>query len=185
MPKKKSKLQPPPNYPQSIQEGYDLIVKALLSDDKELVNKAWKFIQEAPGDWVWVRTKLIVDCYESADAYGKEEFCQMNMNEHIENGTALALAEIFADEETGIEYQEYLMYDGTIYRIPIVTPEMSKQTFDTALNKKFVGDFIKTHSADDVRYTLLDSQEKVSAYNAREYYEKYVYAKRSKKKDNC
>lgn len=69
------------------------------------------------------------------------------------------------NEATGIEYQEYQMSDATIYRIPLVTPGMDEYTFDKALNKMFVGDFIKTSSVDGTAYTLLDTQEKVDAYS--------------------
>lgn len=72
----------------------------------------------------------------------------MGMQDRIDEGSALALAVLFVDETTGIEYQEYLMGDGTIYRIPLVTPGMDKYAFDKALNKMFVGDFIKTSSVD-------------------------------------
>jgi hypothetical protein len=176
-----NKSQLPEDYPQSISEAYELITKALLSDDQKLVAKAWKFINEAQGDWVWVRAKLITSCYEAADAEGREEFCHLTLQEHIEKGRATPLAQLFVDESTGIQYQEFLMFDGTIYRIPITTPEMDKHVFQKALNKMFVGDFIKSHSVDGVEYTLLDTQEKVDAYNEGIYYEKYVFKRTIKK----
>lgn len=180
MSKQNNKL--PDNYPTSITEAYDLIVKALLSDDEELIAKTWKFINEAEGDWVWVRAKLITDCYEAADAQGREEFCLLALSEHVKNGRALPLAELFTDPNTNIDYLEYLMGDMTIYRVPIATPEMGKYEYQKALEKKFLGDFIETHSADEVTYTPLDTQEKIDAYNSGEYYEKFVYAKRRNKK---
>ncbi len=173
---------PPDNYPKSITEAYELVKQVLLSEDDQLINKMWKFLNEAKGDWVWVRAKLLVDCYETADALGREEFCLLALDEHIKNGTTLPLAELFVDPETEIEYLEYLMANGTIYRIPIVTSEMDKHTFQKALEKKFLGDFIETHSSDEVTYTPLDTQEKIEAYNKGEYYEKFVYGKRRKKK---
>lgn len=180
MSKQDNKL--PKNYPNSISEAYDLIVKALLSEDEKMVAKAWKFINEAEGDWVWVRAKLFTDCYESADAQGREEFCLLALNEHVKNSRALPLAEVFTDPETNIDYLEFLMGDLTIYRVPIATPEMDKYTYQKALEKKFLGDFIETHSSDEVTYTPLDTQEKIEAYNKGEYYEKFVYGKRRKKK---
>lgn len=171
----------PDGYPKSITEVYEMVKKAMLSDDKELIDKTWKFLCEAPGEWVWVKMKLITDCYQAADAEGKAEFCEMGMQDRIDEGSALALAMLFVDETTGIEYQEYLMGDGTIYRIPVVTTGMDKYAFDKALNKMFVGDFIKMHSASDVTYTLLDTQEKVDAYNEGIYDDKFVYKRESKK----
>lgn len=174
-----SKTQPEPskNYPNSISEAYELVKQVLLSDDEKLINKMWKFLKEAPGDWVWVRTKLMVDCYESADSAGREEFCQLALDEQIKRGSTLLLADIFVDPETEIEYLQYLMADGTIYRVPIATPDMDKYKFQKALEKKFLGDFIEMHSAEDVEYTLLDTSEKVEAYNTGTYFEKFVYGR--------
>jgi hypothetical protein len=172
----------PDNYPKSITEAYELVKQVLLSDDEQLINKMWKFLNEAKGDWVWVRTKLLVDCYETADALGREEFCLLALDEHIKKGTALPLASLFVDTETKIEYLEYLMADGTIYRVPIVTPEMDKYTFQKALEKKFLGDFLETSSVDGTSYTPLDTIEKVNAYNEGTYFEKFVYKRKLKKK---
>ncbi len=178
----KQNIKPPKNYPTSITEAYDLIVKALLSDDKELVSKTWKFINEAKGDWVWVRAKLITSCYEASDAQGREEFCLIALDEHVKNGRALPLAELFTDPETEVDYLEFLMSNLIIYRVPISTPEMDKYTYQKALEKKFIGDFIETHSATEITYTPLDTKEKIDAYNNGDYYEKFVYRKRRKKK---
>lgn len=177
----KQQLNPSKNYPNSISEAYELVTQVLLSDDEKLINKMWVFLKEAPGDWVWVRTKLMVDCYESADAAGREEFCQLALDEHIKRGSTLPLAEIFVDPETEIEYLEYLMADLTIYRVPMATPEMDKYTFQKALEKKFLDDFLEIHSSDGVEYTLLDTREKVKSYNNGTYYDKLVYGKKQKK----
>lgn len=169
------------NYPNSISEAYDLVVKALLSEDEKLISKTWKFLNEAPGDWVWVRAKLITDCYESADALGREEFCLLALDEHFENGMCLPLAELFVDPETDIEYLEYLMASGIIYRVPIARSDMGKYEFQKALEKKFVGDFLEMHSVEGVEYTLLDTKEKVDAYNDGTFFEKFVYGKKKSK----
>ena len=165
------------NYPQSISEAYELVTQVLLSDDKKLIDKMWKFLNKAEGDWVWVRAKLLTDCYESANAKGREEFCLIALETHIKKGAALPLAEIFVDDETQVEYLEYLMADGIIYRIPITIENMGKYEYQKALDKKFIGDFIKTHSVDGTEYTPLDTQEKVDSYNDGSFYEKYVYGK--------
>lgn len=170
----------PDNYPKSISEAYELVTQVMLSDDKKLIDKMWEFLNKAEGDWAWVRAKLLTDCYETADAKGREEFCLIALENHIKNNTALALAELFIDVETQIEYLQYLMSDGTIYRIPIATEKMDKYAYQAALDKKFVGDYIETWSVDGTVYTPLDTQEKVDAYNSGQYYEKYVY-KRNKK----
>jgi hypothetical protein len=178
--KTKKKTQPE-NYPQSISEAYELLKQVLLSDDKKLIDKMWKFLNEAEGDWAWVRVKLLTDCYGSADAKGKEEFCLIALDQHIKNGTAIPLAKLFVDEETQVEYLEYLMSDLIIYRVPISADDMDKYAFEKALEKKFIGDFIETRSVDGTTYTLLDTQEKVGAYNSGTFYEKYVYGKNLKK----
>ncbi len=171
----KAKYKKPTNYPKSIEGGFELIKRALLSDDKKLIDKAWKVLNEGKGDWVWVRAKLLTDCYGQADAKGREEFCHIGMERHVKEGNALPLAVLFVDKETRVEYQEFLMSDGTIYRIPIAISEMDKYVYQKALDKKFIGDFIETHSVDGIQYTLLDTQEKVVAYNNGTYYEKFKH----------
>lgn len=173
----KKQTTPPKDYPQSIEEAYKMVKKVMLSDDKELIEKMRAFLNNAEDDWVWVKMKLLTDCYESADAVGREEFSLISLNKHVKNGTALPLAELFVDPETEIEYLEYLMADGTIYRVPIATPEMDKYTYQKAGEKKFLGDFIERHSVDDTEYIPLDTMEKVDAYNDGTFFEKFVYGK--------
>ena len=178
----KKQNTPPKDYPQSIEEAYEMVKQVMLSGDKELIEKMRVFLNNAKDDWVWVKMKLLTDCYETADAVGREEFSLISLNEHVKNGTALPLAELFVDPETEIEYLEYLMADGTIYRVPIATPEMDKYTYQKAGEKKFLGDFIERHSVDDTEYIPLDTMEKVEAYNNGTFFEKFVYGKNRNKK---
>lgn len=89
----------------------------------------------------------------------------------IKSGTMRELKKQFVDTETGISYRQFKSKDGKITRVPVVTPEMNKHAYDTALNKHFLGDVIEFMASKDgtvqvVETYILDTQEKVDDYNA-------------------
>jgi len=143
-------------------------------------------MQKGKGDWIWARAGIIAKAYESADAKGKEKFCLMTMERHLKSGNAKLLKEEFVDADVNIKYRVYLFKNGLLHRIPFTTEGMNKITYQNALNKKFLGDFIERHTAGSDVVTLipLDTQEKVTAYNKGEYYEKYVYKRKPKQSLN-
>jgi len=143
-------------------------------------------MQKGKGDWIWARAGIIAKAYESADAKGKEKFCLMTMERHLKSGNAKLLKEEFVDADVNIKYRVYLFKNGLLHRIPFTTEGMNKITYQNALNKKFLGDFIERHTAGSDVVTLipLDTQEKVTAYNKGEYCEKYVYKRKPKQSLN-
>jgi len=125
----------------SYNDMYKMIQKAIISDDKELNKKAWELLMNKNGhsDFIWMRVQLICECWEASDAKGKENFLNLAMKDHIDNGLALELA-IHTDEE-GVQYRQYeFIYPNgqrTYYirRIPIATKGMDKYGYENLLSK--------------------------------------------------
>ncbi|MCL4384566.1 hypothetical protein M1116_03870 [Patescibacteria group bacterium] len=173
---------PPKDYPQTFDELYKLCTNVLINGNEEQVAKMWKTINRTDGIWNWIRVKIITDCYEQADAKGKEEFSLIAMEKHLKSGNAVQLKEEFVDSETGIRYRQYKFRGGRPYRIPIATEGMDKHAYHTAMNKKFIGDCIEQVSGGEDKVTIipLDNEEKVKAYNDGIFYEKYFWNKEGK-----
>lgn len=179
---KKPPQQLPAGAPQSFDDFYKMCKSVMIHGTKEQTDKLWKVMQKGKGDWVWARVGLIAEAYDGADAKGKEEFCLMAIERHLKSGNAKLLKEVFIDPETGIKHRQYKFTNGLLYRVPYATEGMDKSTYQTALNKKFVGDFIERHTSGSDTVTLipLDTPDKVQSYNKGEFYDKYVYKRKPK-----
>lgn len=165
----------PEGFPKSLGEMIDLCEQILLKGTEEQINTLWKNINRNDWEWPWIRVGLLVRCLKAADAKGLEEFHLIAINQHLKAGTAEELKETFTDPETNIEYRQYKLKDGYMYRVPIVTEGMGKVTFENAAEKKFLGDQLSIWSVDgDVRVPL-DTQEKVAAANDGSYHKKFGY----------
>ena len=151
----------------SFDEMYKAVTHVLMNGNEKQRKKIWKLITEGGGNWPWMKMKIITDCYSAADAKGKEEFCLIAMKDHLEANNAVLLKDKFTDKETEIEYRVYRYRNGLIHRIPYVTEGMDKSTFDVALNKHFLGDYIEFHQGGTHMLELipLDTPEKVADYN--------------------
>jgi hypothetical protein len=116
----------------SYDDMYEMIKRAIISDKEDLKKQAWELLMNNKGhkNFIWMRAQLIVECWQAADAKGKEEFLTLAMKDHIDNGFARELA-THTDEE-GIEYRQYefLFPSGErsfyIRRIPIAPKGMEK-----------------------------------------------------------
>lgn len=157
----------------SFDEAYKMITYLLVNGTKEQQDKIWKMLNEGEGEWVWMKMKVITDCYSHADAKGKEEFTLIAMQRHLDSGNAKILKETFTDPETEIVYRQYRFKSGLLYRVPIATDDMGKHAYDKALNKKFIGDYIERHSGDSITLIPLDTDDKVQAYNSGDINQKY------------
>ncbi len=157
---------------QSFDEVYKAVTHLLVNGTKEQQDKVWKMLNEGDGEWAWMKMKVITDAYSHADAKGKEEFTLIAIEQHLKSGNMILLKETFTDPETGIQYRLYKRRNGLIERIPFATDGMDKYTYDKALNKKFLGDYIEMHTAGDDTLTLipLDTPEKVKDYNSGGHY---------------
>lgn len=166
--------QPPqgsdePKY--SFDEIYKSVIHLLLNGTKEQQAKVWKQLNEGKGDWVWMKMKVLTDAYGAADAKAREEFSLIAMKKHLESGYVTQI-EDFIDDETGIKYRQYKRPHDLLWRVPYAIDGMDKYAYDTALNKKFLGDYIELQTAgtDEVTLISLDTPEKVKDQNSGGHY---------------
>lgn len=160
---------------QSFDEVYKAVTHLLVNGTKEQQDKVWKMLNEGDGEWAWMKMKVITNAYSFADAKGKEEFSLISMDQHLKSGNAVFLEETFTDPETDIKYRLYKFKNGLFYKIPFATEGMDKYSYDKALNKKFLGDYIEMTSVEGTTLIPLDTEEKVKDYNAGDYFRKHRY----------
>ena len=125
----------------SYQEMYDMLIKALISDRKDLQEKAWDLLtrNDVYSNFIWMRAQLICEVWEYADGKGREEFLCMAMDQHIENGVARKL-EDFTDLDGQIFHQYMFFFpDGSdanyIRRIPVGHKGQDKYEYEAILKK--------------------------------------------------
>jgi hypothetical protein len=114
-------------------DKYKMIKEMILSDDDEIKKRAWDMLNLNHGDWVWMRANLIVDCWQAADAKGREKFILMNLKHHVESGSIKQIED--STEEDGIICKQYLYPNGKIYKVPTATDKMDKYAYESLVNK--------------------------------------------------
>ncbi len=122
-------------------EWYALIKQCIMSDKPDLQKRAWDLVNSNDGhsQFIWMRANIIVDCWQAADAKGKEEFLTLAMKHYVDEGYARQL-DNFTDQD-GVEYKQYMFLfpNGTdlnyIRRIPIATNKMDKWAYENLLDK--------------------------------------------------
>ncbi len=125
----------------SYQEMYDMLIKALISDRKDLQEKAWDLLtrNDVHSNFIWMRAQMICEVWEHSDGKGKEEFLCMAMDQHIESGVARKI-EDFTDGDGQVYHQYMFSYpDGKdanyIRRIPVGHKGQDKYAYEAILNK--------------------------------------------------
>jgi hypothetical protein len=125
----------------SYQEMYDLLIKALISDRKDLQEKAWDLLtrNDVHPNFIWMRAQLICEVWEHSDGKGREEFLCMAMDQHIGNGVARKI-EDFTDSDGQVYHQYMFSYpDGKdanyIRRIPVGHKGQDKYAYEAILKK--------------------------------------------------
>lgn len=120
-------------------DKWNMIKQMLLSDKKDLQDKAWQMLNLNHGGWPWLRVKLIADCWNSSDAKRREEFLTIAMEQHVKSGVMKQIDD-FVDSD-GARYKQYeankVAENGKKYiqRVPIATAEMSKYSYENLLDK--------------------------------------------------
>lgn len=120
---------------------YNMIVQAIISDRNDLRQQAFELINRNDVNpmFVWIRIKIICDVWQSSDAKGRQEFLDLAMQDHINNGLAHRM-EDFTDED-GQVYHQYMFHRangedaGYIRRIPVAKPGQKKYAYETLLDK--------------------------------------------------
>ena len=122
-------------------EMYEFIQQCIMSNKPDLQKQAWDLVNGNDGheQFVWMRANIIVDCWQVADAKGKEEFLTLAMKQYVDEGYARQL-DNFIDQE-GMEYKQYMFVHPNgddlnyIRRIPIATKGMEKLAYENLLDK--------------------------------------------------
>jgi len=122
-------------------EMYKFLQECIMSDKPDLKKQAWDLLNrnDVHEQFVWMRANIIVDCWQVADAKGKEEFLTIAMKQYIDQGCVRQLNN-FTDQD-GIEYKQYMFLypNGAdlnyVRRIPIATPGMEKLAYENILEK--------------------------------------------------
>lgn len=125
----------------SYTEMYEMLKRAIASDDPEMSRKAWELLNsnDVNSSFIWMRAQLIAEVWDAADAKRKEEFLLLAMQDHIRNGFAHKI-EDFTDAEGNIYHQFMFHYpDGTdanyIRRIPVAKPDQDKWGYVNLLDR--------------------------------------------------
>lgn len=133
----------------SYNDWYEMIKKALISDDKTLHDQAWELLfgKNVHGDFVWMRVQFLADTWEHADGKGKEELMCMAMEQHVTEGMARKLEE-FTDTD-GQKYHQYMFCDfqgydlNYIRRIPFGEKGQDKYAYEALISEETPKNFVR------------------------------------------
>lgn len=133
----------------SFDDMYEMIKKGMLSEDKDLKQRAWGLLfgDNVKGDFIWMRMKFLADTWEHADGKGKEELMCIAMQQHVEEGMARKL-DVFTDAD-GQQYHQYMFchfngYDlNYIRRIPFGEKGQDKYAYEALISEETPKNFIR------------------------------------------
>lgn len=133
----------------SFDDMYGMIKKGMLSEDKDLKQRAWDLLfgDNVKGDFIWMRMKFLADTWEHADGKGKEELMCMAMQQHVEEGMARKL-DVFTDAD-GQQYHQYMFchfngYDlNYIRRIPFGQKGQDKYAYEALISEETPKNFVR------------------------------------------
>lgn len=125
----------------SYNDIYDMLKKAIISDNKDLVKNAWELLNDnnAHRNFVWMRVQLLTEIWQHCDGKGREEFLCNAMSQHVDNGMAYKMDD-FVDEE-GQKFHQYMFtdFDGRsldyIRRVPYGEKKQDKFAYENILTK--------------------------------------------------
>jgi hypothetical protein len=119
---------------------YDMIKKALISDNEDLKKKAWDLLwgpQEKHSNFIWMRVQMMAEVWEHSKGESLEKLMLMSMERHIEFGNVRQL-DNFTDLE-GKKYYQYMFLDpygqdmNYIRRLPFADKDQSKISYENLL----------------------------------------------------
>lgn len=123
-------------------EMYDMIQKAMISDNEDLRKKAWDLLfgeGERHSNLIWMRVQMMAEIWDHADWKGREQLMCMSMQRHIDQGTARKM-DNFTDEDSH-EYHQYMFLDplgnnsNHIRRLPFATRGQDRFAYENLLEK--------------------------------------------------
>lgn len=126
----------------SYKNMYEMIQKAIISDDEDLKAKAWNLLWgpgEKHSNFIWMRVQLMAEVWEHAKGENLEQLMLMSMERHLDQGTARKM-DNFTDED-GLEYHQYMFLDplggdtNHIRRLPFATKGQDRYAYENLLEK--------------------------------------------------
>ena len=121
---------------------YDMITKALISDDKDLKKKAWDLLwDDGPkhSDLIWMRVQMMADCWQYSKGESLEQLMLMSMERHLDMGLMRSM-DVFTESD-GQQYHQYMILDpygkdtNNIRRLPFVKKDEERLAYENRLEE--------------------------------------------------
>lgn len=126
----------------SYKDLYDMITKALISDDEDLKKKAWDLLWgegEKHSDIIWMRVQMMAECWEHSKGENLEKLMLMSMERHIDMRLARKM-DMFTDVD-GQQCHQYMFLNpyghdmNHIRRLPCATKNEDRYAYEARLEK--------------------------------------------------
>lgn len=126
----------------SYKDLYDMITKALISDDEDLKKKAWSLLWddgEKHRDLIWMRVQMMAECWEHSKGENLEKLMLMSMERHIDMRLARKM-DMFTDAD-GQQYHQYMFLSpyghdmNHIRRLPCAIKDEDRYAYEARLEK--------------------------------------------------
>lgn len=119
---------------------YDMIKKALISEDEKLKKQAWDLFWgpgEKHSNFIWMRVQMMAEVWEHSTGENLEKLMLMSMERHLEFGNVRQM-ENFTDLD-GKKYYQYMFLDpygqdmNYIRRLPFAHKDQSRISYENLL----------------------------------------------------
>ena len=126
----------------SYKDMYDMITKAIISDDEDLKAKAWDLLWgegEKHSDIVWMRVQMMAETWEHSKGSQLEQLMLMSMERHLDMKLARKM-DAFTDAD-GKQYHQYMFLDpygrdmNHIRRLPFAKKDEDRYAYEARLEK--------------------------------------------------
>lgn len=126
----------------SYKDMYDMITKALISDDEDLKKNAWDLLWDnSPkhSNLIWMRVQMMADCWQHSKGESLEQLMLMSMECHLEMDLVRQMDD-FIDAD-GNQYHQYMFLDpygrdvNHIRRLPYAHKNEDRYAYEARLEK--------------------------------------------------
>lgn len=126
----------------SYKDMYDMITKAIISDDEDLKAKAWDLLWgegEKHSDIIWMRVQVMAETWEHSKGNQLEQLMLMSMERHLDMKLAREM-DTFTDAD-GQQYHQYMFLDpygrdmNHIRRLPFAKKDEDRYAYEARLEE--------------------------------------------------
>lgn len=126
----------------SYKDMYDMITKAIISDDEDLKAKAWDLLWgdgEKHSDIIWMRVQMMAETWEHSKGNQLEQLMLMSMERHLDMKLARKM-DTFTDAD-GQQYHQYMFLDpyggdmNHIRRLPFAKKDEDRYAYEARLEE--------------------------------------------------